>query len=93
MASKLVVGWHMLGTMPETLVTTALRRVRWTQQPAPGLVVHSDRSGQYGGTACRAQLHDHGAVRPQSQRGECYNNTQAESRWSRLKTEEPERRE
>ncbi len=83
----------MLGTMPEALVTTALRRVRWTQQPAPGLVVHSDRGGPYGGNAYWDQLHDHGAVRPQSRRGECYDNAQAESRWSRLKTEELERRE
>ena len=37
-------------------------------------------------------------MRSQSRRGECYDNalpgtTQAESRWSRLKTEELERRE
>ena len=92
-ASKLVVGWHMLDTMPEALVTTALQRAVLAQQPAPGLVVHSDRGGQYGGNAYRALLHRHQALRSQSRRGDCSDNAQAESRWSRLKTEELERRE
>lgn len=38
-------------------------------------------------------LHDHEAQRAQSQRGDCSNNAQAESRWSRLKTELLEVRE
>jgi putative transposase len=32
-------------------------------------------------------LHDHQALRSQSSRGDCYDNAQAESLWSRLKTE------
>ena len=55
--------------------------------------VHSDRGGQYCGNAYRALLHQHGAVRSQSRRGECYDNAQAESLWSRLKTEVLELRE
>ena len=38
-------------------------------------------------------LHDHRAVRSQGRRGDCYDNAQAESRWSRLKTQVLERRE
>ncbi len=49
--------------------------------------------GQYGGNAYRQLLHDHGAVRWQSRRGDCYDNAQAESMWSRLKTEVLEIRE
>ena len=59
--------------------------------PTPELIVHSDRGGQYGGNAYRALLHPHGAVRSQSRRGDYYDNAQAESLWSRFKTEEPER--
>ncbi len=92
-ASTLVVGWHVLDTMPEALVTTALQRAVLAQQPAPGLVVHSDRGGPYGGNAYRALLHWHEALRSHSRRGECDDNAHAESRWSRLKTEELERRE
>ena len=38
-------------------------------------------------------MHRHGELRSQSRRGECDDNAQAESRWSRFKTEELERRE
>ena len=93
MASKQVVGWQVGATMPEELVTNALQRAFWSQPSAPGLLVHSDRGGQYCGNAYRQLLHDHGAVRSQSRRGDCYDNAQAESLWSRLKTEVLEVRE
>ena len=49
--------------------------------------------GQYCGNAYRKLLHDHQALRSQSRRGDCYDNAQAESLWSRLKTEVLEDRE
>ena len=93
MVSKQVVGWHVMVTMPEELITTALQRAFWAQPPTPGLLVHSDRGGQYGGNVYRKLLHDHQSVRSQSRRGDCYDNAQAESLWSRLKTEVLEVRE
>jgi putative transposase len=36
-----------LATMPEELITTALQRAFWAQPPTPGLLVYSDRGGQY----------------------------------------------
>ena len=69
MVSKQVVGWHVMATMPEELVTKALQRAFWAQPPTPGLLVHSDRGGQYCGNAYRQLLHDHGTVRSQSRRG------------------------
>ena len=92
-ATKHVVGWHVGTTMPEELVTTALQRVFFAQPPTPNLIVHSGRGGQYCGNAYQQLLHDHEAVRSQSGRGECYDNAQAESLWSRLKTEVLELRE
>ena len=85
MASKYVVGWHVMATMPEELVTTALQRAFLAQPPTPQLLVHSDRGGQYCGKTYRQLLHEHGAVRSQSRRGECHDNAQVESLWSRLK--------
>ncbi|GAA4013886.1 hypothetical protein GCM10022408_28770 [Hymenobacter fastidiosus] len=79
-AIKHVVGWHVAATMPEELVLTALQRTFLAQPPTPELIVHSDRGGQYCGNAYRALLHQHGAVRSQSRRGECYDNAQAENR-------------
>jgi transposase InsO family protein len=93
MASKHVLGWQVGATMPEELVTSALQRAFWSQPPAPDLLVHSDRGGQYCGKAYRQLLHEHQAVRSQSRRGDCYDNAQAESLWSRLKTEVLEIRE
>jgi transposase InsO family protein len=87
MASKQVVGWQVGATMPEEVVTSALQRAFWSQPFTPGLLVHSDRGGQYCGKAYRQLLHDHQALRSQSRRGDCYDNAQAESLWSRLKTE------
>ena len=55
--SKHVVGWHVRAAMPEELVTTALQRALLAQRPAPGLIVHSDRGGQYVGNAYKALLH------------------------------------
>ncbi len=86
--TRQVVGWRVLDTMPEELVTSALRQALLARQPAPGLVVHSDRGGQYCANAYRALLDQHGCLRSQSRRDECLDNAQAESLWSRLKTEE-----
>lgn len=88
-------GLHALhmAAMPEDLITNALQRAFWAQPLTPDLLVHSDRGGQYGGNAYWKLLHDHQAVRSQSRRGDCYDNAQAESLWSRLKTEVLEVRE
>ncbi|MDF7815373.1 IS3 family transposase [Hymenobacter sp. YC55] len=85
--TKRVVGWQVLGSMPEQLVTTALHRVLLSRQPAAGLLVHSDRGGQYYSNAYRRLLTQRQLVRSMSRRGECYDNAQAESLWSRVKTE------
>jgi putative transposase len=87
MASKHVVGWHVMAIMPEELITSALQRAFWAQPPTSGLLIHSDRGGQYCGNGYCKLLHDHQALRSQSRRGDCYDNAQAESLWSRLKTE------
>jgi hypothetical protein len=44
--SRKVVGWSMAPTMPAGLVTSALAMALQQRQPAPGLVLHSDRGSQ-----------------------------------------------
>ena len=66
--------------MPEELVVTALRRALLSRQPAAGLLVHSDRGGQYCGNAYRRLLSERHLVRSMSRKGECYDNAQAENR-------------
>jgi transposase InsO family protein len=41
--SRKVVGWGMAPNMPASLVCTALQIAIVQRQPAPGLIVHSDR--------------------------------------------------
>ena len=91
--TKHVVGWQVRADMPEALVTSALQRALLAQRPAPGLIIHSDRGGQYVGNAYKALLHGAKAQLSHCRRGECYDNAQAESLWSRLKTEELEARD
>ena len=49
--------------------------------------MHSDRGGQYGAAPVRQLLPNKGLLASRSQAGDCYGNAQAESLWSRLKTE------
>ena len=56
--------------MPEALVTTAWRRTLLSRQPTPGLIVHSDRGGQYCGKAYQRLLTERHLVRSMSRKGE-----------------------
>jgi transposase InsO family protein len=85
--SRKVVGWDVRETMPEDLVSEALRRALAVRQPAGGLIVHSDQGSQYTAARFGDLLTRHGAEQSMSRRGNCYDNAQAESFWSRLKTE------
>jgi putative transposase len=82
-----VVGWDVRASMPEDLVSEALRRALAVRQPAPGLIIHSDQGSQYAATNFKALVARHEAVQSRSRRGNCYDNAHAESFWSRLKTE------
>ena len=85
--SRKVVGWDLRETMPEDLVSEALRRALAVRQPAAGLIIHSDQGSQYAATRFKDLLTRHGALPSMSRRGNCYDNAHAESFWSRLKTE------
>jgi putative transposase len=75
-----------MATMPEELVTMALQRAFWPNSPHPCCSCTPTGAASTG-NAYRAILHRHGAERLQSRRGECCGNAQAESCWSRLKTD------
>ncbi len=85
--SRKVVGWDVRETMPEELVSEALRRALAVRRPPAGLIVHSDQGSQYTATRFQALLARHGAQQSMSRRGNCYDNAHAESFWSRFKAE------
>ncbi len=47
LSSRRVVGWAMADHMRTELVADALRMAIGARRPAPGLIFHSDRGGQY----------------------------------------------
>ena len=46
LASRRIVGWSMSDRLEAELVCQALRAASWRRQPAPGLIMHSDRGSQ-----------------------------------------------
>ncbi len=84
--SRRVVGWCLADHMRDELVITALRRALLGRQPADGLILHSDRGGQYASKDFRKLLTGR-YVQSMSRAGECYDNATVESFWSRLKAE------
>jgi transposase InsO family protein len=45
--SRKIVGWAMAPNMAAELVCAALQMAITERNPAPGLIVHSDRGSQY----------------------------------------------
>ena len=67
--SRKIVGWDVRDTMPEDLVSEALRRALVVRRPPAGLVVHSDQGSQYTATRFRDLVAQHGALQSMSRRG------------------------
>lgn len=69
------------------LIIRALQQAIVRLSPPRGLLVHSDRGGQYADTEFRALLTAYGFEQSMSRAGETYDNAYAESLFSRYKAE------
>lgn len=87
LCSRKIVGWQIAETMTAELVIGALQKLILRQPPARGLIVHSDRGGQYVDTEFRQLLQAYGYQQSMSRAGETYDNAFAESLFSRYKAE------
>lgn len=85
--SRYLVGWAVAGTMTEALVCQALEKAIVRRQPPRGLLVHSDRGGQYASRAFRQLLQRHGFEQSMSWPDNPYDNAFAESLFGRYKAE------
>ncbi|ALT76279.1 integrase [Paucibacter sp. KCTC 42545] len=85
--ARKVVGWAMAPTMHAELVCAALQLAIAQRQPAPGLIVHSDRGSQYASSLHQALLARHGLVGSMSRKGNCWDNAVIERFFLSLKTE------
>ena len=85
--ARKVVGWAMASDMQATLVCRALQLAIAQRQPAPGLILHSDRGSQYASAAHQALLVKHGLIGSMSRKGNCWDNAVMERFFLNLKME------
>jgi transposase InsO family protein len=85
--SRRIVGWSMADHMEASLVIDALEMALGRRNPAPGLMLHSDRGVQYACDAYQALLTRHRLICSMSGKGNCYDNAITESFNGSLKTE------
>jgi putative transposase len=85
--SKRVLGWVFSPSLETGFVIVSLLMTirRRDGRCAPGLVLHSDRSGQYDSESFRTQLAAHHLTASMSRRRNCYDHARAEAFFSSLK--------
>jgi transposase InsO family protein len=87
LASRRVVGWAIADHMEASLVCDALKMAIAARRPRPGFLFHADRGSQYTSTEFRQLLADHHGVQSLSRKGQCWDNSVAESWFATLKEE------
>ena len=85
--SRNILGWQIASSMTAELVIEALKKAIIREQLPAGLIVHSDRGGQYVDAELRNLLKQHGFEQSMTRADESYDNAYAESLFSRYKTE------
>ena len=85
--SRKVVGWDMSSRMKADGVCNALTMAAWQRKPQAGLIVHSDRGSQYASKRYRSLLDKNHCIGSMSRKGDCWDNSVAESFFARLKEE------
>ena len=85
--SRKILGWQIASSMTAELVIEALKKAIIREHLPAGLIVHSDRGGQYVDAELRNLLHRHGFEQSMTRADETYDNAYAESLFSRYKTE------
>lgn len=85
--SRRIIGWHIDDNMQEALITKAFIKALIGRKKNKGLIVHSDRGGQYAGKVFRKMIADNKMVQSMSRADNPYDNAFMESCFSRFKAE------
>lgn len=85
--TRRIVGWTLAVEMTQELVISALQKAIGKGLVKRGAIIHSDRGSQYASNGFRELLSLGGLLQSMSGKGNCYDNAQAESFFSRFKTE------
>lgn len=85
--SRQIVGWKIEEHMQENLVREPLEKALLRRGVKPGLIIHSDRGGQYLSRRMKLLVKTFKLKQSMSRADDPYDNAWAESLWSRLKAE------
>lgn len=85
--TRRIIGWSLGTEMTQKLVISALNKAIAKGLVKEGAIIHSDRGSQYACNGFRLLLQQNGFRQSMSASGNCYDNAQAESFFSRFKAE------
>lgn len=85
--SRAIVGWSMSNRLKKQLVCDALHMALSQRKYPKGVIVHSDRGSQYCSCRYRRLISRHQLVGSMSRKGNCLDNSVAESFFHTLKLE------
>ena len=85
--SRRIVGWSMKSRMTDHLVMDAFRQASSHRKAPEGLIIHSDRGGQYCSRSFKELLDQRQYRQSMCATGNCYDNAITESFFGTLKTE------
>jgi putative transposase len=85
--SRAVIGWAMSDRMKTQLVCDALLMALFKRRFPKGIIIHSDRGGQYCSMQHRKIIEQNELIGSMSRKGNCWDNAIAESFFHTLKVE------
>jgi len=85
--SRKIIGWATDKELASGLIIKALNNVQMARKPTQGVILHSDRGGQYASLEYRNTADEYGYLQSMSGSGNCYDNAVMESFFHTLKTE------
>lgn len=92
LGSRRVVGWATADHLRTDLIADALNNAVAQRRPEPGVIFLSDRGCQYTSTQFSALADKHGVRLSAGRKGQCWDNTVAESFFATIKAELIDRR-
>lgn len=85
--TRRIVGWKVSAQMTAQLVIDVFLQARRRESIGKGAIIHTDQGSQYAAVEYRRLLYIGGFRQSMSRKGNCYDNAQAESFFSRFKAE------
>jgi len=85
--TRRIIGWQVSSRMTAQLVADAFASALRRGHLKRGAIIHTDQGSQYASAEYRRLLYTGGFRQSMSRRGNCYDNAQAESFFSRFKAE------